>query len=151
MDVAILGATGAVGQRFVQLLAGHPFFTVREVAASGRSAGRRYAAACHWTLPTPLPEGVGHLVVKPLDAPLDSPLVFSALPADVAGEVEERLAGAGHAVSTNARNPRMDPDVPPLIPEGNRTHAEAGAAHRGRRAAEGLIGAHTNRLTLRPP
>src|SRR2546430_14442957 len=97
MDVAILGATGAVGQRFVQLLAGHPFFTVREVAASGRSAGRRYAAACHWTLPTPLPDRVGDLVVQPLDAPLDSPLVFSALPADVAGGGVGGPAGGGRA------------------------------------------------------
>jgi aspartate-semialdehyde dehydrogenase len=148
MDVAILGATGAVGQRFVQLLAGHPFFTVREVAASGRSAGRRYAEACHWNLPTPLPDRVGNLVVKPLDAPLDSPLVFSALPADVAGEVEERLAGAGHAVSTNARNHRMDPDVPLLIPEVNWTHVEAVAAQRARRESEGFIVANPNCSTI---
>src|SRR5690348_14907450 len=104
VDGAILGATGAVGQRFVQLLDGHPFFTVRELAASGRSAGRRYAEACHWTLSAPLPERAGEIVVKGLDEPLDSPLVFSALPADVAGEIEDRLADAGHAVSTNARN-----------------------------------------------
>jgi aspartate-semialdehyde dehydrogenase len=148
MDVAILGATGAVGQRFVQLLAGHPFFTVREVAASGRSAGRRYAEACHWNLPTPLPDRVGDLVVKPLDAPLDSPLVFSALPADVAGEVEERLADAGHAVSTNARNHRMDPDVPLLIPEVNWTHVEAVAAQRARRGSEGFIVANPNCSTI---
>jgi aspartate-semialdehyde dehydrogenase len=148
MDVAILGATGAVGQRFVQLLAGHPFFTVREVAASDRSAGRRYAEACHWNLPTPLPDRVGDLVVKPLDAPLDSPLVFSALPADVAGEVEERLAGAGHAVSTNARNHRMDPDVPLLIPEVNGTHVAAVAAQRARRGSEGFIVANPNCSTI---
>src|SRR5438876_11964768 len=144
MDVAILGATGAVGQRFVQLLHGHPFFTVRELAASGRSAGLRYAAACHWTLPMALPDRAGALVVKPLDAPLDSPLVFSTLPADVAGEVEERLANAGHAVSTNARNHRMDPDVPLLVPEVNWTHAEAVAAQRARRGSAGLIVAHPN-------
>ena len=148
MDVAILGATGAVGQRFVQLLAGHPFFTVREVAASGRSAGRRYAEACHWNLPTALPDRVGDLVVKPLDAPLDSPLVFSALPADVAGEVEERLAGAGHAVSTNARNHRMDPDVPLLIPEVNWMHVEAVAVQRARRGSQGFIVANPNCSTI---
>src|SRR2546421_12513780 len=117
MDVAILGATGAVGQRFVQLLAGHPFFTVREVAASGRSAGRRYAEACHWNLPTALPDRVGDLVVKPLDAPLNSPLVFSALPADVAGEGGGRLPGPGHAASTNPLHHRLDASLPGLLPD----------------------------------
>ena len=148
MDVAILGATGAVGQRFVQLLAGHPFFTVREVAASGRSAGRRYAEACHWTLPAPLPDRVGDLVVKPLDAPLDSPLVFSALPADVAGEVEERLAGAGHAVSTNARNHRMDADVPLLIPEVNPESLDLVARQRRERGWKGAVITNANCSTM---
>lgn len=148
MDVAILGATGAVGQRFVQLLEGHPFFTVRELAASGRSAGQRYADACHWNLPTPLPGRVGALVVKPLDAPLDSPLVFSALPADVAGEVEDRLAGAGHVISTNASMHRMDADVPLLVPEVNGEHVEALAAQRARRRSRGFIIANPNCSTI---
>jgi len=148
IDVAILGATGAVGQRFVQLLDGHPLFTVRELAASGRSAGHRYADACHWLLPTPIPERVGDIVVKSLDAPLGSPLVFSALPAEVAGEVEDRLADAGHAVSTNARNHRMDPDVPLLVPEVNWAHVEAVEAQRARRRSRGYIVANPNCSTI---
>ncbi len=148
IPVAILGATGAVGQRFIQLLDGHPFFTVREVAASGRSAGRPYAEACHWNLPTPMPTGVGGLVVKSLDEQLSSPLVFSALPAEVAGELEDRLADAGHAVSTNARNHRMDPDVPLLIPEVNGDHLEALAVQRARRHSEGYIVANGNCATI---
>lgn len=148
MDVAILGATGAVGQRFVQLLDGHPFFKVRELGASGRSAGQRYAGACHWNLPTPLPRDAGEVVVKSLDAPLHSPLVFSALPADVAGEVEDRLAGAGHAVSTNASKHRMDADVPLLIPEVNWQHVEAVAAQRARRGSRGFIVANPNCSTI---
>jgi len=148
IPVAILGATGAVGQRFIQLLDGHPFFSVREVAASGRSAGRRYAEACHWTLPTPIPTGVGNLVVKSLDAELSSPLVFSALPAEVAGELEDHLANAGHAVSTNARNHRMDPDVPLLIPEVNGDHLEALAVQRARRRSGGYIVANGNCSTI---
>jgi len=148
IDVAILGATGAVGQRFIQLLDGHPLFAVRELAASGRSAGRRYVDACHWLLPTPIPERVGELVVKSLDAPPSSPLVFSALPGDVAGEVEDRLADAGHAVSTNARNHRMDPDVPLLVPEVNWAHVEAVEAQRARRRSGGYIVANPNCSTI---
>ena len=148
MDVAILGATGAVGQRFVQLLDNHPLFAVRELAASGRSAGLRYAEACHWNLPTPLPARIAGLVVKPLDAPLASPLVFSALPAEVAGEVEDRLAGAGHAVSTNASKHRMDADVPLLVPEVNWAHVEAIAAQRARRGGGGYIVANPNCSTI---
>ncbi len=148
IDVAILGATGAVGQRFVQLLDGHPLFAVRELAASGRSAGQRYADACHWLLPTPVPERAGDIVVKNLDAPLSSPLVFSALPAEVAGEVEDRLAGEGHAVSTNARNHRMDPDVPLLVPEVNWAHVEAVEAQRARRRSRGYIVANPNCSTI---
>ena len=148
MDVAVLGATGAVGQRFIQLLEGHPFFTVREVTASGRSAGQRYAEAVRWHLPTPLPERVGNLVVKLLDAPLHSRLVFSALPGEVAGEIEDQLADAGHAVSTNARNHRMDPDVPLLVPEVNHAHTEAVEAQRARRGSGGYIVANPNCSTI---
>lgn len=148
MNVAILGATGAVGQRFVQLLDGHPLFTVREVAASGRSAGQRYGEACHWHLDTPMPAAAGNLVVKDLDAPLDSPLVFSALPADIAGEVEDRLAGAGHAVSTNASRHRMDADVPLLVPEVNGAHLDAVASQRERRGSQGYIVANPNCSTV---
>ncbi len=148
IDVAILGATGAVGQRFVQMLDGHPFFTIRELAASGRSAGRRYADACHWLLPTSIPERAGELTVKSLDAPLSSPLVFSALPSDVAGELEDRLANAGHAVSTNASAHRMDPDAPLLVPEVNWAHVEAIAAQRERRRSGGYIVANPNCSTI---
>jgi len=148
IDVAILGATGAVGQRFIQLLDGHPLFRMRELAASGRSAGRRYRDACHWLLPTPIPERVGEIVVKSLDAPLSSPLVFSALPSDVAGEVEDRLADEGHAVSTNARNHRMDLDAPLLVPEVNWAHVEAVEAQRSRRRSRGYIVANPNCSTI---
>jgi len=156
IPVAVLGATGAVGQRFIQLLDGHPYFRVAEVVASGRSAGQRYADAATWRLPTPLPEDVGALVVKPLDAALDSPLAFSALPVEAAGEVEDRLADAGHVVSTNARSHRMDPDVPLLVPEVNWAHLQAVEAQRARRRSNGFIVANPNcstivlALTLKP-
>ena len=122
IDVAILGATGAVGQRFIQLLEGHPWFAVREVVGSHRSAGKRYEDAAHWVLDGNPPDDVAPLVVKALDDPLDSPLVFSALPKEAAMERELDLAAAGHVVCTNASANRMLPDVPLLLPEVNAEH-----------------------------
>ena len=102
IDVAILGATGAVGQRFIQLLEGHPWFRVRELVASDRSAGQRYERVARWVLPGNPPADVACLDVLPLDADLQSPVVFSALPGDIAQVVEWRLAEAGHIVCSNA-------------------------------------------------
>lgn len=144
IPVAVLGATGTVGQRFVQLLAAHPWFEVRAVAASDRSVGRRYADACHWLLPTPLPEAVGRLVVQPTRPPLEPRLVFSALPSRAAGPVEEELARAGHIVCTNASAHRMDPDVPLLIPEVNADHTTLLPVQRERRGWPGAIVASAN-------
>jgi len=123
LDVAILGATGAVGQRFIQLLDGHPWFRVREVVASDRSAGQRYREAARWVLPGNPPDAVADLPVLPMDAALGSPLVFSALPGDIAESVEWRLAGAGHVVCSNASAYRMHEHVPLLLPEINADHA----------------------------
>lgn len=125
ISVGILGATGAVGQRFVQLLADHPWFEIGELAASDRSAGKPYREACTWRLPTSLPDAVASRVVQTTDAPFRSRVLFSGLDSSVAGEVETLLAGRGHAVISNARNHRMDPDVPLLIPEVNPDHLEA--------------------------
>lgn len=122
LDVAILGATGAVGQRFIQLLEDHPWFRVSEVVGSARSAGRRYADAAHWVLDGNPPADVASLMVKALDDPLGSPLVFSALPKEAASLRELDLAAAGHVVCTNASANRMLPDVPLLLPEVNAEH-----------------------------
>ncbi len=130
IPVAILGATGMVGQRFVQLLQGHPLFHVAELCASPRSAGRRYAAASPWRLAgeNPLPD----LPVLPCDPALvRSPLVFSALDADTALEVEPAFAAAGRAVITNASPFRMEAGVPLLIPEVNPDHSEWVRGKRG--------------------
>jgi len=122
IPVGILGATGTVGQRFIQLLAEHPWFEVRALAASERSVGKVYADACHWLLPTPLPVAVRDLPVRPIEPGLDCRLVFSALPSKVAGPVEERFAQAGYAVCSNAAPHRLVADVPLLIPEVNADH-----------------------------
>jgi aspartate-semialdehyde dehydrogenase len=141
--VAVLGATGAVGQRFIQLLADHPWFEVAEIAASDRSAGKTYADACTWRLPGGPPERVAALTVKPLDAAFSSKLMFSGLDSSVAGEAEETLAGRGHAVVSNSRNHRNDPDVPLLIPEINADHLEALAAQK-KRTGGGFIVTNPN-------
>src|SRR3982751_1458389 len=106
LDVAILGATGAVGQRFIQLLENHPWFQVAEVVASDRSAGKPYAEACRWVLHGQPPASVANLIVLPLDAKLKSPIVLSALPSEVAKTLEPELAAAGHIVSSNTSSHR---------------------------------------------
>jgi aspartate-semialdehyde dehydrogenase len=122
IPVAVLGATGAVGQRFIQLLENHPWFTVAEVVGSERSAGKAYGEAAHWVLDGTAPDTVLNLTVKGLNDDLDSPLVFSALPTEAAITREVELAGAGHIVCTNASINRMIEDVPLLLPEVNADH-----------------------------
>jgi aspartate-semialdehyde dehydrogenase len=122
IPVAVLGATGAVGQTFIRLLGGHPWFRVAEVAASERSAGKIYADAAHW-LEGVLPSDVANLTVQPCDpAVLQSRVVFSALDSSVAGELEPAFAKAGAMVLSNAKNYRMAEDVPLVIPEVNASH-----------------------------
>jgi len=121
----VLGATGIVGQRLVNLLAEHPWFELTEVAASERSSGRTYSEAVRWHLETPIPEPARRLVVKGVEPSLDCDFVFSALDSSVAGPVEEDFARTGYPVVSNSRNHRMDPDVPLLIPEVNAAHLAA--------------------------
>jgi aspartate-semialdehyde dehydrogenase len=121
----VLGATGMVGQRFVKLLADHPWFELTAVAASERSMGKTFADAARWHLEGPIPEVARQLVVKDLDPTLDCDFVFSALDSSVAGKAEEDFARAGYPVVSNSKNHRVDPDVPLLIPEVNAAHVEA--------------------------
>ncbi|MCA1590334.1 MAG: aspartate-semialdehyde dehydrogenase [Acidobacteria bacterium] len=120
--VGILGATGTVGQRFIQLLEGHPQFTITALAASDRSAGKKYAEACAWKLTGSIPESVREIIVDPINPPLDCDVVFSSLPSSVAREAEEAFARAGFPVISNSSAFRMDEDVPLLIPEINHEH-----------------------------
>ncbi|HET9947887.1 MAG TPA: aspartate-semialdehyde dehydrogenase [Longimicrobiales bacterium] len=144
VPVAVLGATGAVGQTFIRLLAGHPFFRVAEVAASERSAGKRYRDAMTWH-EGELPEEVADLEVVPCDpASVSSKVVFSALDASVAGEVEQAFAAAGAVVLSNAKNHRMDADVPLVIPEVNADHLALVDAQRVARGWPGAIVTNAN-------
>ena len=144
IPVAVLGATGAVGQTFVRLLDGHPWFDLVEVAASERSAGRRYCEAARW-IEGAMPSRAAGLTVLPCapDA-VTAPIVFSALDADVAGEIEEAFARAGSFVLSNAKNFRMDDDVPLMIPEVNADHAGLLAVQRERRGWAGAIVTNAN-------
>jgi aspartate-semialdehyde dehydrogenase len=122
--VGILGATGAVGQTFIRRLSDHPWFSVVEVAASERSAGKSYREAVNWLSGKPIPSEVAELEVKPTEpAALDCDFVFSGLSSSVAGEVEKDFAEAGFPVISNAKNYRLKDDVPLLLPEVNHDHA----------------------------
>ena len=144
IPVAVLGATGSVGQRFVQLLAEHPWFRLAEVVASDRSVGRPYCQAAEWRLGASMPEGAAELVVKDYDAALESPVVFSALPGEIAGEIEQRMAREGRALFSNTSTHRMTPDVPLLIPEVNPEHAAALDVQRQNRGWSGFIVTNPN-------
>ena len=128
LAVGILGATGAVGQKLVSMLAAHPWFEVTALAASERSAGRRYRDAVHWLEPVALPEGAGDLVVQRVSPPLPCDLVLSALDAVTAREAEPAFAAAGTPVVSNASAFRMHPRVPLVIPEVNPDHLDLVAA-----------------------
>ncbi|MHB8585109.1 MAG: aspartate-semialdehyde dehydrogenase [Thermoplasmatota archaeon] len=120
--VAVLGATGMVGQRFVTLLQGHPWFRISELVASERSAGKTYGEAAQWVLNEPIPESVKDARVKLVGDELDCDLCFSAIPAGKAGPIEADLAKRGYKVFSNARDHRWDADVPLLVPEINPDH-----------------------------
>ncbi len=148
IPVAVLGATGAVGQTFIRLLADHPWFEVIAVAASERSAGKRYRDAAHW-LGGEMPPRVADLAVTACDpAAVPPTVVFSALDSDAAQEVEAAFARAGKLVLSNARNYRMDADVPLLIPEVNPDHLALLPIQRAARTWSGAIVTNSNCSTM---
>lgn len=145
LNVAVLGATGAVGQRFVQLLEGHPWFRVAEVIGSSRSAGQVYGEITNWVLDGGPPADVAKLTVKGLDDAIESRLVFSALPNDAAKTRELELAAAGHVVCTNASVNRMVEDIPLLLPEVNAEHVQLIDVQRKNRGwTDGALIANSN-------
>src|SRR5438046_7367607 len=122
IPVGILGATGVVGQRFIQMLEHHPWFEVAWLAASDRSEGRPYAEATRWRLKTAIPERVGQMMVSPATPSAAPRVIFAALDASIAAELEPRFAEAGCAVVSNSSALRMKEDVPLVIPEVNGGH-----------------------------
>ena len=148
IPVGVLGATGAVGQKFVKLLEGHPWFELTELAASDRSAGKPYAEATTWRQYSAIPERLRGREVKPCEPNLDCRLVFSGLDSSVAGEVEENFARAGYLVLSNSKNHRMDEDVPLLIPEVNPEHLDIIKVQRRKRNWQGAIVTNPNCSTI---
>ena len=120
--IGILGATGMVGQRFIQLLEDHPWFQITWLAASDRSSGKRYEDAAKWRLDTPCPERIAKMTISPAEPDGAPKIIFAALDADIARELEPRFAAAGCAVVSNSSAFRMHPDVPLVIPEVNADH-----------------------------
>ena len=148
IEVGILGATGTVGQEFIAQLSDHPWFTVTWVGASERSAGKKYREATPWRLPAPRPDRVADMVVERVTPGQAPKLVFSGLDASVAGEVETAFAETGHIVVSNARNHRMDPLVPLVIPEVNADHLQLLASQGAAKGWSGRIVTNPNCSTI---
>lgn len=148
IEVGVLGATGMVGQNFIRFLEGHPWFELTWVGASDRSAGKPYGEAAAWRLEGDLPAGVARLTVQECKPSTKAPkLVFSAMDASVATEIERAFAEAGHSVVSNSRNHRMEPDVPLLVPEINAGHLRL-IEHQRKRGWKGAIVTNPNCSTV---
>jgi aspartate-semialdehyde dehydrogenase len=139
IPVAVLGATGAVGQRFVQLLADHPWFEIAALTGSERTSGGKYHQVCRWVLDEDIPETIGEMTVRDSDPTLPARIVFSALPSRVARPLESVFAEAGYIVCSNASAYRQEPDVPLIIPEVNDEHLSLLERQRAHRGWQGLI------------
>jgi aspartate-semialdehyde dehydrogenase len=149
IKAAVLGATGSVGQRFIQLLEDHPWFEVSELVASDRSSGQRYAEVCDWRVSDSIPESAREIKVKGLGESLTSQIVFSSLPGGLASTVEAELAAQGKQVFTNASDNRMVPDVPLVIPEVNPEHlCLIDVQRRNRNWKSGFVVANPNCSTI---
>jgi aspartate-semialdehyde dehydrogenase len=122
LPIGILGATGMVGQRYIQLLEDHPWFEIAWLAASDRSSGKPYGEAVKWRLETPLPERIAKMVVSPADPTGAPKVIFASIDASIARELEPKFAAAGCAVLSNSSAFRMTPNVPLVIPEVNAEH-----------------------------
>ncbi|MDQ3908735.1 MAG: aspartate-semialdehyde dehydrogenase, partial [Acidobacteriota bacterium] len=146
--VGILGATGTVGQRFIQLLEDHPQFEVTALAASDRSRGKAYSEACAWRLPGEMPGRVRAMRVEAPQPPLACDIVFSSLPGGMARETEGQFARAGYPVISNSSAYRMDEDVPLLIPEINHEHLRLLDAQRATNDSGGFIVTNPNCSTI---
>jgi aspartate-semialdehyde dehydrogenase len=144
IKVGILGATGTVGQRFIQLLQGHPWFEIAFITGSERSVGKPFGEVCRWKLATPMPKELKNLVVEESRPGSDGALVFSGLGGDQTFEIEEAFARAGYAVISNASAHRMGVDIPLLIPEINPGHLELIKIQQENRGFSGYIVTNPN-------
>src|SRR5579885_1536963 len=144
IQIGILGATGVVGQRFIQMLEHHPWFEVAWLAASDRSEGKVYSEAARWRLKTPIPESVGKMKVSPATHEGAPKIIFAALDSAIAAELEPRFADAGCAVVSNSSALRMQEDVPLVIPEVNGGHIKLIDIQAWRKQSGGYVGTNPN-------
>ncbi|PSP86572.1 aspartate-semialdehyde dehydrogenase [Halobacteriales archaeon QS_1_68_17] len=154
--VGVLGATGAVGQRLIQLVDPHPQFELVAVTASDESAGKSYREAAKWRVESPIPDDVAEMTVgrtDPADVPDDVDLLFSSLPSSVGEAVEPAFVEEGYVVSSNSSNARTDDDVPLVIPEVNADHLGLIEVQRDRRGWDGALLKNPNcsTITMVPP
>lgn len=148
LRAGVLGATGTVGQRFIQLLENHPWFELGDIAASDHSTGKPFHQACSWKIPMPMPEYVRERILSPCRPGLEVDFVFSSLPSSIAGEVENDFARAGYPVVSNSRNHRMDEDIPLLVPEINPDHLALVPVQQTREQSSGFIVTNPNCTTI---
>jgi len=149
--VGVLGATGAVGQRLIQLIDPHPEFELAAVTASESSAGKQYREAAKWRVDAPIPDDVAEMEVDattPGEVPDDVDLIFSSLPSGVGEAVEPEFCEAGYVVSSNSSNGRMDEDIPLTIPEVNADHVDLIETQRDRRGWDGALLKNPNCSTI---
>ena len=144
VKVGVLGATGTVGQRFIQLLQGHPWFNLTALCSSSRTAGKPYSEACNWIIGENMPEHLRDTILLSCEPGPECDIVFSALPAESATEIEMAFANAGYIVCSNARSYRYEMDVPLLIPEVNPEHMQLVDVQRRGRDWKGFIATNPN-------
>jgi aspartate-semialdehyde dehydrogenase len=144
LPIGILGATGVVGQRFIQALENHPTFEVAWLAASDRSEGKPYAEATRWKLRTPIPPAIARMVVSPASPEGAPKIIFAALDTSIAAELEPRFAQAGCAVVSNSSALRMHPEVPLVIPEVNASHLPMISGQSWRKQSGGFVVTNPN-------
>jgi aspartate-semialdehyde dehydrogenase len=150
LPIGILGATGMVGQRYIQLLEDHPWFEITWVAASDRSSGKTYGEAAKWRLDTPLPERIANMIVAPADPAGAPKIIFSSIDSPIARELEPRFAAAGCAVISNSSAFRMAPDVPLVLPEVNPDHLCLIEEQSWRKESGGYIVTNSNCTVMGP-
>jgi len=156
INVAVLGATGMVGQNFIRLLENHPYFEVNELVASERSAGKTIDEATKWVVSNKVPDGVKDKKIKSMNDDIESKIVFSSLPPEAAQKIEWELAKKGKAVLSKAKTNRYEPDVPILVPEVNPGHLDLLKIQKEKRGLKGFVVTDPNcttgglLLTLKP-
>ena len=150
LPIGILGATGMVGQRYIQLLENHPWFEIAWLAASDRSSGKPYGEATKWRLDTAMPERIANMVISPATPEGAPKVVFSSIDSPIARELEPKFAAAGHAVISNSSAFRMAADVPLVLPEVNAGHLELIERQPTRKQSGGFIVTNSNCTVMGP-